>query len=159
MLECQTVTDEAQLAWEKSPRYRRMQFTDPTTPSNDFIQPHHTTAKKISKCHYANQDQTHPLANYLFHIGKVILPTCPSCQHDTDSIKHFILHCPAHHNTRENLWYCTGGRDIDIPCLLTNDKPLKALIRFIAETGRFNGMQPPPNPNKPQPDVSGQTEA
>ena len=130
MLECQTVTDEAQLAWEKSPRYRRMQFTDPTTPSNDFINLITPLRRKSASIITQIKIKHIPLANYLFRIGKAFSPTCPSCQHDTDSIEHLILHCPAHHNARENLRYSTGGRDIDIPCLLTNDKPLKALIRF-----------------------------
>ena len=29
--------DKAQITWEKSPQYRSMKFTDPTTPSNNYI--------------------------------------------------------------------------------------------------------------------------
>ena len=126
--------DEAQITCEKSPRYRSTQFTDPTTPSNDYINLVTTLLRKSASIIMQIKTKHIPLANYLFCIGKVISLTCPSCQHDTDSIEHFSLHCPAHHNARENLWYSMGGRDIDIPCLQTNDKLLKALIRFIGET-------------------------
>ena len=150
--------NEAQLAWEKSPRYRRMQFIDPTTLSNNFINLVTPLPRKSASIITQIKTKHIPLANYLFCISKAFSPTFPSCQYDTDCVEHLILHCPAHHNARENLRYSTGGRDIDIPCLPTNDKLLKALIRFLAETRQFNRTQPPPGPNEPQQDTPGQTE-
>ena len=95
--------DKAQIAWEKSPQYRRMQFTDPTTPSNDYINLITTMPRKSASIIMQIKTKHIPLANYLFHIGKATSSTCPSCQHNTDSIENFILHSLAHHNTRENL--------------------------------------------------------
>ena len=106
--------DKTQLTWEKSPWYRTMQHTDPNAPSNEFIKLVSLLPRRSASIITQIKTKHFPLANYLFHIGKTPSPTCPICQQEPDSIEHFILHCPAHHNTRKKLCYNTGGRDIDI---------------------------------------------
>ena len=78
-----------------------------------------------------------PLAKYLSHIGKILSLTCPACQQTTESVHHYVLHCPAYQQARQALWYATEGGIIDINCLLTKEKLMKALIKFVAETRRF----------------------
>ena len=147
--------DETQLAWEKSSQYRTMQHTGPNVPSNKFIKLVSPLPRRSASVITQIKTRHFPLANYLFHICKTPSSTCPICQQEPDSIKHFILHCPAHHNAREKPRYNMGGRDR----LLTKDKPLNALIKFIAETGRLNRPLPPSNPNEAQQDESHQTDA
>ena len=151
--------DKTQLAWEKSPRYRTMQHTDSNVPSNKFIKLISPLPRRSASVITQIKTRHFPLVNYLFRISKTPSPICPICQQELDSIEHFILHCPAHHNAREKLRYNTGGRDINISQLLTRDKLLNALIKFIAETGRLNRPLPPSNSNKAQQDESHQTDA
>ena len=106
--------DKTQLAWEKSPWYRTMQHTDPNVPSNEFIKLISPLPRRSARVITQIKTKHFPLVNYLFRIGKTPSPTCPICQQELDSIEHFILHFPAHHNTREKLHYNMGGRDIDI---------------------------------------------
>ncbi|KAF8218779.1 hypothetical protein L208DRAFT_1347530 [Tricholoma matsutake] len=77
-------------------------------------------------------------AKHLHCIGKADSPICPACLQHDKTIEHLMLHCPAHHATRQILCNKTGGRDINITKLLTTPKTLQALFRFIAMMGRFH---------------------
>ena len=49
-----------------------------------------------------------------------------------------MLHCPAHQAARQTLRDSTGGRNIDITKLFTSPKTLRALFKYVAETGCFH---------------------
>ena len=55
-----------------------------------------------------------------------------------ETVQYILLHCPAHRAARQMLRNSIGGRDIKIARLLINPKTLRALFRYVAETGRFH---------------------
>jgi ribonuclease HI len=129
---------EAQKAWLKSPRYAKMKATDPTAPANTFLKLTAQLPRKLTSILTQLRTGHAPLAKHLHRIKKADSPMCPSCLQDTETIRHFILHCPAHQVARQSLRNNTGGRDINISKLLTTAKSLRPLFRYVAETGRFH---------------------
>jgi ribonuclease HI len=125
----------AQKIWQKSPRFERMRKTDPTTPSDKYIT---NLLRKVASILTQLRTGHAPLAKHLHRIGKNDSPICPACQQGEESIQHFLLHCPAHQKARQTMRNNTGGRDINITKLLTTPRTLRALFKFVAETGRFH---------------------
>ena len=75
-----------------------------------------------------------PLAKYLFHIGKILSPMCPAFEETSETVHHFLLHCPAYQHARQTLCYNISGGTIHIECLLTKPKPMKVLVKYVATT-------------------------
>ena len=128
----------AQKDWQSSKRYDRMKKTDPTTPSNKYIDLVTTLPRKLASILSQLRTGHAPLAKHLHHIGKTNSLICPACQQSNETVQHFMLHCPAHQAARQTLRNSTGGRNIDITKLLTSPKTLHALFKYVAETGRFH---------------------
>jgi hypothetical protein len=128
----------AQKIWQKSPRFERMKKTDPTTPSDKYIKLITNLPRKLASILTQLRTGHAPLAKHLHRIGKNDSPICPACQQGEESIQHFLLHCPAHQKARQTMRNNTGGRDINITKLLTTPRTLRALFKFVAETGRFH---------------------
>ena len=118
-----------------SPWFARLHWIDPTMPSNQF--------RKVTM--ELNQRQTSivvrlhtghvPLMKYLFHIGKVDSPTCPSCQQGEESMHHFIFNCPT---WRYGCWFMgrTLGRFAKLADrVLGTQKGIKELPNFVGCTG------------------------
>jgi ribonuclease HI/endonuclease/exonuclease/phosphatase family metal-dependent hydrolase len=135
---------ETQEEWVKSSRFRRMERTDPRAPSTSYVKLISPLPRRAASLITQIRTGHIPVAKYLHRIGKVPSPTCPACKQETETIQHFILQCPAHERARQALRYEVGSRDINITRLTTKKKPIKALIKFIAETGRWNRAQRAP---------------
>jgi zinc-binding in reverse transcriptase len=127
----------AQKGWQKSPRYKQMEKTDPTTPSCRYVDLIMDLLRKIASILLQLRTGHAPLAKHLNRIGKSDSPICPDCQQSKETVQHFLLHCTAHQAARQTLRNSTGGRDINITKLLTTPKTLLALFRYVAVTGRF----------------------
>ena len=125
----------AQKQWQASKQYNRMMKTDPTMPSNKFISLITKLPRKLASILTQLRMGHAPLAKHLYHIGKIDSPTCPACQQSEEMVQHFILHCTAHQAARQTLQNSIGGRNIDIMRILTSPKSLRALFKYVAETG------------------------
>jgi zinc-binding in reverse transcriptase len=101
--------------------------TDPTTPSDKFIKLTTKLPKKLSTILTQLRTGHAPLAKHLHRIKKADSPICPACLQNSETIQHFMLHCPAHQEARQRLRNNTGGRDINIAKLFTSPKLLRAL--------------------------------
>jgi len=115
-----------------------MKKTDPTTPSNKYINIVTMLPRKLASILSQLRTGCTPLAKYLHHISKTNSPICPACQQSEQTIQHFILHCLVHQIARQTLQNSMGGRDIDIMRLLTLPKTLCALFKYITEMGHFH---------------------
>jgi hypothetical protein len=87
---------EAQKAWQKSPRYTRMKITDPSAPSNKFLKLTAQLPRTLTSILTQLQTGHAPLAKHLHRIKKTDSPMCPACLQGTETVQHFMLHCPAH---------------------------------------------------------------
>jgi hypothetical protein len=127
---------QAQKIWQKSPRYERMKKTDPMAHSSKYIDLITELPKKLASILSQLRTGHAPLAKHLHRIGIADSPTCPVCLQADESIQHYLLHCPAHQAAQETLWHKTGG-NTNITKLLTTTKSLRALFKYVDETGRF----------------------
>ena len=128
----------AQKNWQKSKRFDRMKKTDPTTPSNKYINLVTKLPRKLASILSQLRTGHAPLAKHLHRIGKTNSPICPACLQSEETVHHFMLHCPAHQAARQTLRNSTGSRNIDVTKIFTSPKTLCALFKYVAETGRFH---------------------
>ena len=114
-----------------------MKKTDPTASSHNYIK----LTSKLPRKHTSILTQLRtghiPLAKHLHRIGKCDSPICPDCLWSSESVQHFMLHCPAHQEARQRLRNKTGDRNIDITEIFTKPDKLQALFKYVAETGRL----------------------
>ena len=87
--------DDAQQIWQKSPHYNSMKWTDPLA-SDNFIKLTLKLPRKLTTILTQLRTGHAPLAKHLHHIKKADSPMCPTCLQNSESIQHFMLHCPAH---------------------------------------------------------------
>jgi hypothetical protein len=125
--------DLAQKGWQSSKWYDRMKKTDPTTPSNKYINLVTTLPRKPASILSQLRTGHTPLAKHLHRIGKMNSLICPACQQSEETI-----HCPAHQAARQTLQNSMGGRNIDVTKLLMSPKTLCALFKYITEMGHFH---------------------
>jgi hypothetical protein len=130
--------ERAQKEWMASRRYDKMKKTDPKIPSNKYLKLITPLPRKLASILSQLRTGHTPLAKHLHRIGKIDSPVCPLCQQTDETVQHVMLHCPAHDAARQTLRNSTGGRDINITKLLTTPKTLKALFKYIADTGRWH---------------------
>ena len=144
------LNEEAQAEWLTSSHYHRMKFTDLISPSSSYTKLTATLPRKHASWILQLRTGHFPVTKYLFHIGRAHSPTCPDCLQEVNSIHHLILQCPVHQLARAELHHALGDRDIKLNCMLTKPKPMKALIKFLAHTGRW--MHDPQHPQNEQHD-------
>ncbi|KAJ7110871.1 hypothetical protein C8R44DRAFT_883338 [Mycena epipterygia] len=77
------------------------------------------------------------LHKHLHRIKCADSSTCPCCHRVDETVLHYLLHCPAHSNAREELQRLSGRDAHVIEKLLTQEKLLPLLFQFIACSGRF----------------------
>ena len=129
---------KAQKTWKKSPRYDRLNKTDPKAPSNAYIKLITNLPRRLASILTQLRTGHAPLAKHLHRIKKRDSPICPACLQRPETVQHFLLHCPAHKDARQALRNSTGGRNIDIKKLFTRPNMLQALFKYVADTGRFH---------------------
>jgi ribonuclease HI len=78
------------------------------------------------------------LAKHLHRIKKAASPICPGCRAHTETVMHYLLHCMKYRVQRQALHRDLGRKASEIRYLLTEEKALPALFRFIAATRRFH---------------------
>jgi hypothetical protein len=83
-----------------------------------------------------------PLNRHLWSIKIADTPGCPACGRDEEeTVRHFLLSCPAHERARIVLRNKIGARNAgNIAMLLTERKFLKPLFKFVDSTGRFRNL-------------------
>lgn len=88
-----------------------------------------------------------PLNAYLHRIGKAEVRTCRQCANiaeeepGPETVNHFIFDCPAYDDERRELEKEMGRRNCTLRDLMTDEKGLKTLARYISRTGRLKDAQ------------------
>ncbi|KAJ6619243.1 hypothetical protein B0H10DRAFT_1793786, partial [Mycena sp. CBHHK59/15] len=94
------------------------------------------------------------LNKHLHRIKKSETPLCPCCFQTDETIHHFLLTCPAHHNARCTLHRLGGQDSHHVNKLLSKPTLLPLLFQFIARTTHFRNVfgdipdMPVPKPPK-----------
>ena len=114
-----------------------MKNLKPTVPSKKYLMLITPLLRKATSILSQLRMGHVPLAKHLHHIGKANSLTCPACTQNKESIQHYILHCPAYHQARQQLYKNTGGRDINIKKLFSRLKTMQVLFQFITATQHF----------------------
>jgi hypothetical protein len=83
-----------------------------------------------------------PLNRHLWAIKVADSPGCSSCKRgEEETVRHFLLSCPAHERARIVLRNKIGARSAsNISALLTERKFLRPLFTFVDSTGRFRDL-------------------
>ncbi|KAJ3709966.1 hypothetical protein C8R42DRAFT_597923, partial [Lentinula raphanica] len=72
-----------------------------------------------------------PLQKHLNHIGKAESPICPCCRNNNETVRHYLLECPAHWRAREKLQWEISNQQWGLGPLLTSRKALPVLFCYI----------------------------
>ena len=125
--------------WKKSSRYNRMERIDLNHKINNF-------AKLTSNLHcdrasllllFRLRAGHVPLNAYLHKIQKTDSPICPSCQQNSKTVIHYILHCKTFKEARKTLFQ-KAGRDVrNLGLLLSMADLLPHLFQFIRNTSHL----------------------
>ncbi|KAJ3985239.1 hypothetical protein F5890DRAFT_1409873 [Lentinula detonsa] len=82
-----------------------------------------------------------PLKAHLYRIRKEDSPVCPHCerlgQHTQETVKHYIMECPAYRKERFHFRRRLGREARSLRYILSDGKAIPHLLRFIGETKRF----------------------
>ena len=150
------LTQESALHWSISKRKPNFETNiDNTYPFNKFrqIQSSLTHAKasilmQICTGHI-------PLNAYLFRFGKHHTPRCNACylttqRHKDETIRHYLFECPEYRWERADMDKALGRNSRDMRILLSNEKNVKVLLKYIGKTKRLKTTpgEVPPQPNK-----------
>lgn len=127
--------------FESSPRYQRTIRIDEAGTKSKFMK----ETAEMGRCQTSILVQLRlghiPLNQHLHRIRKVDVPFCPNCEKNgkqiVESVKHFILECPTY--AKERFWLRTKlGRGANsIKLMMSNEKTMKLLIRYVGKTERL----------------------
>jgi hypothetical protein len=83
-----------------------------------------------------------PLNKYLHRIKRAETDKCPSCvqltgQPAVETVKHLLFECPAYIPQRHTLETKLGRNSRDLKSIFQNTDHTKALMRYVAHTGRL----------------------
>ena len=96
-----------------------------------------------------------PLNAYLFRFKKHHTSRCNACylttrRHRDKTVKHFLFECPEYKWERADMDRTLGHNSRDLQILLSEEKNVKALLKYIGKTKRLKITQGevPPQPNE-----------
>ncbi|KAJ3978991.1 hypothetical protein F5890DRAFT_1421969 [Lentinula detonsa] len=82
-----------------------------------------------------------PLNHHLHRLKKAGSPSCPHCdltgRQVRETVKHFLLECPAYQRERFHLRRKTGQAAYSLQHLLSEEKTIAHTLRYIGGTKRF----------------------
>ena len=84
-----------------SRRYSRVKSTDSTVRSKKYLKLVESIPGKHASILTQLRTGHIPLAKHLHRINRLDSPICPACRANSESVTHFILHCPASRLTRQ----------------------------------------------------------
>lgn len=123
--------------WTKSPRYHRIRRYDPTLPLAKYLDIADRMPRKLAVIILQLRIGHTILNKHLHRIKRADTPVCPACHHEDETIMHYLLHCPAHANAREELHRTRGRSSRVLDKLLVLPKLLPLLLQFVARSARY----------------------
>lgn len=78
------------------------------------------------------------LGAHLYRIGKTDSPICQRCNKGEETVFHFLLHCPSHHQARLTIQASLGLFGNNVSAILSKRNNLPALIDFVRQTNHLD---------------------
>jgi ribonuclease HI len=123
--------------WKTSPRYTRISAIDPSMPSNKYIKLVAMLPRRQTSVYTQLRTRHIPLNQHLHRIGKSPSPHCPICPGRNETIDHYLFDCPQYVRERHILSNALRRKANSLTYILTSEKAIDPLIRFINSTGRL----------------------
>ena len=130
--------------WHDSPRRERFLELEENVPFQKYQKLQDKLTREQASKIMQIRSRHIPLNTYLHRIGKAGSRKCPKCECTAgeeaapETVSHFIFECPAYEDEQWELGRALGRRDLNLKNLMSSEKGLRALTKFIAKTGRFN---------------------
>ena len=122
----------------KSPRRERLQSINPDFHPRRY----HKLVKELPRAHSSliNQFRSNHIAlnSYLHRIQRRDDPHCEHCPSTRETIRHFILECPAHREARQQTLDTLGRDSRILSCLLSSSTGIAVLVKYIVISQRFS---------------------
>lgn len=136
------LSNEATTIWQTSPRYSKMVRIDRqmANPKNHFLKLTSSFSKAQTSLLMQLRTGHISLNAHLYRIGKADSPICPGCNIENESVRHFVLECPAYTREREYLEIADARLSRSLPMLLNHDRMILHLFRYIAATERLSAV-------------------
>jgi hypothetical protein len=134
--------NRARRRWHQSKQHAKMSLVDKTLPSNNYLKLMKHMTRRQSSLLIRLRTGHSPLNRHLWAIKVADSPGCNACGRDEEeTVRHFLISCPAHENARTTLRNQIGARNAgNIPLLLTHRKFLRPLFKFVDSTGQFREL-------------------
>ena len=132
-LRCRT-----QKRWRKSQRHAKAAKIDESMPSMKFLAL--TRMLPRTKASLMLQLRTGHIAlnKHLHCIGKSDTPTCPACGLEEETVRHFLVTCPAREGLRGEMRKELGRDAGSMQKLLADPETAPMVLRYVRSTGRLN---------------------
>jgi ribonuclease HI len=128
----------AKARWTRSVRYNRMKKIDETLPSNTFIKLVKNRPRWQTGLLIRLRTGHAQLNKDLCDIKAVDSAKCDHCSIADETVKHFLIECPAHEHARRRLRAKLGYQKAgSIKFLLTDKTAIPELLRYVDDTGRY----------------------
>ncbi|KAF4617788.1 hypothetical protein D9613_006162 [Agrocybe pediades] len=149
-----TLKQEAAERWQQSGRPERFdRDIDEKYPYDDFRKQQAKLTRAKSSILMQIRTGHLPLNAYLHRFGQHHTSRCSACyqttrRHKEETLKHYLFECPEYRWERAELDRKMGRNSRDLKALLGSNKSIKALMEYIAATGRLR-TQPSENETNP----------
>jgi ribonuclease HI len=128
--------------WRRSKRPDRMQMLGEKLPSNKYLKLMMHQTRRQSSLLIRLRSGHGPLNRHLWSIKCSETPGCAACgDREEETVRHFLLECPAYEDARRQLRNALGPRKSSDPRFLLGDpKALDHLYTYVDRTKRFHEL-------------------
>ncbi|KAJ6467082.1 hypothetical protein C8R47DRAFT_924611, partial [Mycena vitilis] len=123
-------------AWQKSPRFEKFKKLDKTATIHSLSKPLIALSRRNSSLIVQLRTGMVGLNAWLHKIRCAESPLCQTCQRRED-VPHFIFFCSRFSHHRVLLHSALGRKATSLGFLLTNEKGIRHLLRYIHSTNRL----------------------
>ncbi|TFY56014.1 hypothetical protein EVJ58_g7895 [Rhodofomes roseus] len=133
-----TITTRAHEEWKDSPRAVKMDRIDEDMPSKKYCKIAYSLPRRHASLLIQLRTEHVPLRRHLHRMQLVDSPNCQHCDRGVrEMVFHYLLECPGYRNARARLEREIGPAAKSIRHLLNSTETVRALFRFVHDTGRF----------------------
>ena len=133
--------------WNASPRHDKFTRLDKSATIHSIHKPLINLSRRNSSLIVQLRTRMVGLSDWLHKIHRAESPLCQTCQRRED-VPHFIFFCSRFSHHRIPLRAALGRKATSLGYLLTDEKGIRHLLRYIHSTNRLPAFHdiPPPEP-------------